>query len=320
MATDAIARAAAILDSGGLVAFPTETVYGLGADAANPTAVRRIFEAKGRPADHPVIVHVAEAVDLGAWARVVPGAARKLAQAFWPGPLTLIVERAPAVSDAVTGGQATVGVRVPSHPVAQALLRAFGRGIAGPSANRFGRISPTTAEHVRAELGDRVDLVLDGGQTEVGIESTIVDVSGAHPALLRPGMISAAQLEAVLGETLSAASRASPRVSGALAAHYAPTTPLDLLASRDVDAIAATASQRVVVLARRPAPASARVAWIPAPADPVGYAHDLYAHLRALDAAGFDRIVVEAPPGDPAWDAVRDRLTRAAFGAGGEAP
>jgi L-threonylcarbamoyladenylate synthase len=320
MTTDAIARAVGILDSGGLVAFPTETVYGLGADAANPDAVRRIFEAKGRPADHPVIVHVADAVDLGAWARTVPDAARRLAQAFWPGPLTLIVERASVVSDAVTGGQDTVGVRVPSHPVAQALLRAFGRGIAGPSANRFGRISPTTADHVRTELGDRVDLVLDGGQTEVGIESTIVDVSGSRPALLRPGMIGAAQLEAVLGEPLSVASRASPRVSGALAAHYAPATPLDLLPSSAVDAIASTASPRIVVLARRPAPASARVAWIAAPADPVGYAHDLYAQLRTLDAAGFDRIVVEATPDDPAWAAVRDRLTRAAFGAGGDTP
>lgn len=319
VATDAIARAAAILDSGGLVAFPTETVYGLGADAANPEAVRRIFEAKGRPADHPVIVHVADAVDLGAWARTVPETARQLAHAFWPGPLTLIVARAAGVSDTLTGGQDTVGVRVPSHPVAQALLRAFGRGIAAPSANRFGRISPTTSDHVRAELGERVDLVLDGGQAEVGIESTIVDVSGERPALLRPGMIGAAELEAVLGQPLSRPTQESPRVSGALAAHYAPSTPLTLLAARDVDALAIS-SRRLVILARRPAPETARATWIEAPIDATGYAHDLYARLRVLDAGGFERIVVEMPPDDPAWAAVRDRLTRAAAGAGGGAP
>lgn len=319
VATDAIARAAAILDSGGLVAFPTETVYGLGADAANPEAVRRIFEAKGRPADHPVIVHVADAVDLGAWARTVPETARQLAHAFWPGPLTLIVARAAGVSDTLTGGQDTVGVRVPSHPVAQALLRAFGRGIAAPSANRFGRISPTTSDHVRAELGERVDLVLDGGQAEVGIESTIVDVSGERPALLRPGMIGAAQLEAVLGQPLSRPTHESPRVSGALAAHYAPSTPLTLLAARDVDALAIS-SRRIVILARRPAPETACATWIEAPIDATGYAHDLYARLRVLDAGGFERIVVEMPPDDPAWAAVRDRLTRAAAGAGGGAP
>lgn len=319
VATDAIARAAAILDSGGLVAFPTETVYGLGADAANPEAVRRIFEAKGRPADHPVIVHVADAVDLGAWARTVPETARQLAHAFWPGPLTLIVARAAGVSDTLTGGQDTVGVRVPSHPVAQALLRAFGRGIAAPSANRFGRISPTTSDHVRAELGERVDLVLDGGQAEVGIESTIVDVSGERPALLRPGMIGAAELEAVLGQPLSRPTHESPRVSGALAAHYAPSTPLTLLAARDVDALAIS-SRRIVILARRPAPENACATWIEAPIDATSYAHDLYARLRVLDAGGFERIVVEMPPDDPAWAAVHDRLTRAAAGAGGGAP
>lgn len=320
MATDAIARAAAILDSGGLVAFPTETVYGLGADAANPDAVRRIFEAKGRPADHPVIVHVADAVDLGVWARAVPEAARQLARAFWPGPLTLIVPRAGTVSDVLTGGQDTVGVRVPSHPVAQALLRVFGRGVAAPSANRFGRISPTTADHVRAELGDGVDLVLDGGQTDVGIESTIVDVSGSRPALLRPGMIGAAQLEAVLGGPLLTPSRESPRVPGNLAAHYAPTTPLALLPGHEVDVIASGSARRIAVLARRTAPSSVRVTWVEAPADAVRYAHDLYARLRQLDAGGFERIVVETPPDDPAWAAIRDRLARAACGAGGGAP
>ncbi len=316
MSPEDLARAVAILQGGGLVAFPTETVYGLGADAANPDAVRRIFAAKGRPADHPVIVHVADVTRLGAWAREIPDNGRRLAAAFWPGPLTLILKRAESVSDLVTGGQDTVGVRIPSHPVAQALLRAFGGGIAAPSANRFGRISPTSAEHVRAELGDRVDLVLDGGASDVGIESTIVDVSGDGPVLLRPGMIGTAQIETVLGCPVATVSKGSPRVSGSLEAHYAPVTPLALLDRDSIDRFAPARDERVVVLARRPAPAGATMAWVEAPAEARGYAHDLYRNLRALDAAGYSRIVIEAPPDTPEWVAVRDRLTRAAHGSG----
>ena len=316
MSSEVIARAVAILRGGGLVAFPTETVYGLGADAANPDAVRRIFVAKGRPADHPVIVHVADAGQLGAWAREIPDDARRLAAAFWPGPLTLILKRAPAVSDLVTGGQDTVGVRIPSHPVAQSLLRAFGGGIAAPSANRFGRISPTTAEDVRAELGERVDLVLDGGASEVGIESAIVDVSGDAPTLLRPGMIGVAQIEAVLGRPVAAASTSSPRASGMLEAHYAPATPLVLIDRRALDRLPRNPGDRVAVLARHAAPAEMEAAWVEAPADPRGYAHDLYRNLRALDVGGYSRILIEAVPDAPEWAAVRDRLTRAARGAG----
>jgi L-threonylcarbamoyladenylate synthase len=316
LSPDDIARAAAILRGGGLVAFPTETVYGLGADATNPDAVRRIFAAKGRPADHPLIVHVADAGELGAWAREIPENARHLADAFWPGPLTLILRRSASVSDLVTGGQDTVGVRVPSHPVAQLLLRAFGGGIAAPSANRFGRISPTTAEHVRSELGDRVDLVLDGGASEVGIESAIVDVSGDVPRLLRPGMIGAGQIETVLGCALGAASMQSPRVSGMLEAHYAPTTPLIMLTRDAITRLAPAFEGPQVVLARCSAPAGAASAWMEAPEDPRGYAHELYRNLRALDAGGYARIIIEALPDTPEWAAVRDRLTRAARGAG----
>ena len=311
-----IARAVEILRAGRLVAFPTETVYGLGADAANPDAVRRIFAAKGRPSDHPVIVHLASADSIGEWAREMPPAARMLAQAFWPGPLTMILPRTARVDDVVTGGQDSVGIRVPSHPVARALLRAFGGGVVAPSANRFGRISPTTAEHVRTELGDQVDLVLDGGASDVGIESAIVDLSGAQPTLLRPGMIGAARIEAVLGRRLGRSGATSPRASGTLDAHYAPVTPMALLASDALDH-AALAAPTTAVLARRPAPADARVAiWSIAATDPVRYAHDLYASLRSLDAGRFARILVEQPPDEPEWAAVHDRLNRAAHGAG----
>jgi L-threonylcarbamoyladenylate synthase len=308
-----IAQAVAVLRAGRLVAFPSETVYGLGADAANPDAVRRIFEAKGRPADHPVIVHVASAKQLGDWARDIPAAAFALAAAFWPGPMTLVLRRQPHVSDLVTGGQDTVGIRVPSHPVAQALLRAFGGGIAGPSANRFGRISPTTADHVREELGDRIDLVLEGGESDVGIESTIIDLSGPEPALLRPGMLDLARAEALLGVPLRAPGSASPRVSGMLASHYAPRTPTRQVAPDAIAAEALSAGGRVAVLARRPRPAELAVArWIEAAVDAGGYAHDLYAHLRTLDREGVDLILVEAVPESPDWAAIRDRLGRAA--------
>lgn len=314
-----IERAVAVLRLGGLVAFPTETVYGLGADASNPQAVARIFAAKGRPADHPVIVHLAEAGQLPRWARLVPEAARRLAAAFWPGPLTLILPRAAGVSDAVTGGQDSVGIRVPSHPVAQALLRAFGGGIAAPSANRFGRISPTRAGDVRAELGDAVDLVLEGEAPEVGIESAIVDLSGLKPALLRPGMLGAAAIEAVLGEPLAAPGADAPRASGTLAAHYAPRTPLLLVAPEALER--ALPAEGAAVLARRPAPPGARVRlWREAPSDAADYARHLYTNLRELDAAGSGVILVEAAPAGNEWDAVRDRLARAAAGAAAPLP
>ena len=320
-----IQRAVQLLRQGELVALPTETVYGLGADALNPDAVAKIFAAKGRPSDHPLIVHLADASQIMTWAREVPKDAIALARAFWPGPLTLILKRDESVPDLVTGGQDTVGLRVPNHPVALKLLRAFGSGVAAPSANRFGRISPTTAAHVRQELGERVALILDGGACAVGLESTIVDLSRGVPVILRPGAIGADDIARVLGrrprlrsevEAGNAAEQgATPRVSGALAAHYAPRTPLELVAT---DALAAQARPGDAVLARCAAPASLAegVAWAQAPADPAGYGHDLYAQLRRLDESGAARILVEAPPATPDWAAVADRLGRAAVGSG----
>jgi L-threonylcarbamoyladenylate synthase len=332
-----IARAAKVLAAGGLVALPTETVYGLGADARNRSAVLRVFAAKRRPADHPLIVHLAGAEHLAEWCSEVPGAASSLAKAFWPGPLTLILQRDSRVLDEVTGGQETIGVRVPAHPVALELLRTFGGGIAAPSANRFGKVSPTTAAHVRGELGDDVDLILDGGACAVGIESTIVDLSGARPRILRPGAVTRAQIEAVLGVELSSvpANASAPRVSGSLASHYAPRTPVRWVdvgapasaGAREAALLAAVADVRAVgVLALAPLEAAAssaqrdrRVEWRTLPADPVAYAHELYARLRELDELGLESIALEVPPDTPAWEAVRDRLRRAA-GLGGGVP
>lgn len=307
--------AVTVLRRGGLVALPTETVYGLGADASNPTAVARIFAAKGRPADHPVIVHLGHVSQLEQWATDIPDAAYTLAQNFWPGPLTLILKRHHRVSDAVTGGQDTIGLRIPNHPIALALLQAFGGGIAAPSANRFGRISPTTAAHVREELGAAVDCILDGGPCQVGIESTIVDVSAGGARVLRPGAISSAALEAVLGCALQTSAEKTPRVPGALEAHYAPRTPLKLIAAENLNAIVQMHLQhgeRVAVLARSVANSNAQASWQQMPATPSAYAQVLYASLRALDDLTADVILIEAPPAEAAWLAVSDRLQRAA--------
>ena len=314
----AIARAAHLLRDGLLVAFPTETVYGLGADAANPDAVRGIFAAKGRPADHPVIVHLGDAMQLAHWARAVPDAAMNLAAAFWPGPLTLILPRASHVADIVTGGQDSVGLRVPSHPVARELIAAFGGGIAAPSANRFGRISPTTAQHVDDDLGNSVALILDGGSCPIGIESTIVAFSDDRPVLLRPGGVGVSALSRVLGRPLDEPDASAPRASGTLAAHYAPRTPASLLAPDMLRAEITQLDERdeiVAVLARTLArPADFTGVWLPASLDASQYAHDLYANLRTLDAANADVILIERVPDDDAWLAVRDRLSRAARG------
>ncbi len=320
MVTAAELGAAVIaLHSGELVAFPTETVYGLGADASNEQAVRRIFDAKGRPADHPVIVHLPHGADLDAWASNVPPAALRLGEHFWPGPLTLILRKAPHVLDVVTGGQNSVGLRVPDHPVAQALLNAFAegraRGLAAPSANRFGRVSPTQAEHVRAELGAAVAMVLDGGPARVGLESTIVDLTGARPSILRPGHISSAELAEVLGEPPLMPHAGSPRAPGTLASHYAPTTPVQLVPSTQLITAVAELSRRVrvAVLARQAAPVALNgTPWIELPRDADGFARGLYASLRDLDMQDCDRIIVEAVPEDEEWLAVRDRLHRAA--------
>ena len=316
---DAIERAAAALARGELVAFPTETVYGLGADAANPAAVRAIFAAKGRPNDHPLIVHLPDASHLDAWARGVPDGARALARAFWPGPLTLILPRSPLASDAVTGGQDTVGLRVPAHPVARALLAAFakrgGHGVAAPSANRYGHVSPTTAAHVADDLGDRVAMILDGGPSAVGIESTIVAFDGGRPMLLRPGGIGVDAIARVLGREPEAPLAGAPRASGSHASHYAPRTAAFLVDARAIATELLRLAERdevVAVLARSvPRPPDFDGPWIEAPRDADGYARDLYANLRALDAGHADAILIEAPPEDASWLAVRDRLARA---------
>jgi L-threonylcarbamoyladenylate synthase len=314
---DELARAVAILERGGLVAFPTETVYGLGADAESPAAVRRLFAAKGRPVGHPVIVHLADAAWLPRYASRVSPAAEALAARFWPGPLTLILPRSARVPLEVTGGQETVGLRMPDHPVARALLARFGRGLAAPSANRFGRLSPTRPEHVRAELGPAVDLVLEGGSCRVGVESTIVDLSGERPALLRPGGIGAAEIAEVLGAPIAPAERPTQRAPGTLASHYAPATPLRLVPRGGAAAEAASVAGGAAVLAFAPAPAGLGAAWVEAPSEPDAYARALYATLRDLDALGRLAIIVEEPPATDAWLAVRDRLARAARGSSG---
>ena len=330
-----------MLEAGGLVAFPTETVYGLGADAGNPAAVAQVFRVKGRPTDHPLIVHVSDANELDQWALAVSTPARLLADAFWPGPLTLLLERAPWVPDAVTGGRPTVGLRVPDHPVARALLSAFaaprqGRpaGIAAPSANRFGRVSPTTAAHVRADLGDDVDLVLDGGPCRVGVESTIVDCTGATPQVLRLGGVSLDRLADVLGITpvvmiddrsdspagpggaRSAGSPGGARAPGMLESHYAPTARVEVLAAADV----AARSAELLALGRRV------VVLVPSVIDdlppdvielepagpPDDYARVLYDRLRQADRLGADYLLVVPPPPGGLGDAIRDRLRRAA--------
>jgi L-threonylcarbamoyladenylate synthase len=312
---DSIARAAAILRGGGLVAFPTETVYGLGALALDADAVRRIFAAKGRPANNPVIVHVAEIADAVAISAEWPAIAERLARRFWPGPLTLVVPRGAAVPDATTAGGPTVAIRVPAHPVALALLRAVGAPIAAPSANRSSQLSPTRADHVLHGLDGRINLVLDGGPTTGGIESTVLDVTTSPPCLLRPGLIGPGELVAAVGPVSQNASRDMGEVlpsPGMLPRHYAPRTPLEC----SVDG-----RERVAELLR----AGARIGWLtwnePAstaglivprmPMDTPGYAAHLYAVLHTLDDAGLDRIIVDLPPDNEEWLAVRDRLRRA---------
>ena len=303
-----VRRAAQILRAGGLVAFPTETVYGLGADASSEKAVARLYAVKRRPPEHPVIVHFADADKAFAWAREASEQARTLANRFWPGPLTLILRRSALARDFVTGGQDTVGLRVPSHPLAQQLLKEFSGAIAAPSANRFGMVSPTTPAHVREDLGKDADLVLEGGPSEVGIESTIVDLSGSTPVLLRPGRISKQDLESVIGP-IGERTASSPRHSGGLERHYAPRTPARMVAAHALDKEISKGRSVAVLAFSRP---DERVDfWLRMPRDSQAYAQKLYAALRELDTAGCERILVEAPPDTPEWAAVRDRLKRA---------
>jgi L-threonylcarbamoyladenylate synthase len=304
LVTTDVAVAAARLRAGGLVAIPTETVYGLGADAASPAAVARVFAVKGRPADHPLIVHI-DPVWLGDWAAAVPDVATVLAEACWPGPLTLLLARAERVPDAVTGGRDTVGLRAPAHPMTQRLLRDTRIGIAAPSANRFGRVSPTTAQHVVDDLGALLDpardVVLDGGPSPIGVESTIVDCTVDPPQLLRPGGIPTEDVERLLDIGLARASGPS-RAAGMLASHYAPTAPVVLVPDRRAADAQAARFEREGL----------RVAVVDHGDDLVAYARQVYAELRAADAAGADRIVAVLPPPTGLGHAVRDRLTKAA--------
>lgn len=333
-----IALAIEVLAQQGLVAFPTETVYGLGADAESALAVERIYQAKGRPSNHPVIVHVTPEADLLYWAASVPPEAQLLIDAFWPGPLTLILKRAAHISSVVSGGQDSIGLRCPSHPVAQALLRGFAAtrasgqgGVAAPSANKFGQVSPTTAEHVRSEFAELVAQgmpVLEGGASDVGIESTIVDLSrleqGVGPVLLRPGHITAAQLAEVLNQEVAAPDAQAPRVSGALKSHYAPHTPLRLLSLAELPNVVAAQKaklepgQRVAVVTHTPQgkalEPNEQLDWITLPNDPAAYSRVLYATLRALDQQGYSQLLWQQPPTGLEWAGVQDRLGRAAAG------
>jgi len=320
----AIAKAAQVLATGGLVAFPTETVYGLGADAGNDRAVAGIFAAKGRPADHPLIVHVPDAAAVSRFAASVPPVAQRLMQAFWPGPLTLILPRRPEVARAAAGGQDSIGVRCPAHPVAHALLAACAAaqppvlGLAGPSANRFGRVSPTTAAHVASEFDDAL-LVLDGGATPVGIESAIVDCTRGVPVLLRPGTLTRDRIEAACGERLWLPQErpgASPRASGTLESHYAPQAKVRMMDARNLQAaldVLGADARAIAVYARSPlrtrTPHYRRM-----PDDAIETARQLFAVLREFDATGVKLIWIETPPDTPDWDGVRDRLNRASAG------
>ncbi len=310
-----IELAARLLHQGKLVAMPTETVYGLGADASNPDAVAKIFAAKGRPADHPLIVHLAYASQIKDWAENIPDSAWQLASEFWPGPLTMILQKKATVPSAVTGGQATVALRVPDNPVALWLLRVFGGGIAAPSANRFGRISPTLAQHVAEELGDAVDCILDGGACTVGVESTIIDLTDSQPTILRPGRITRTQLEAALKAEVALKSQHKIRAPGMLASHYAPCTPAYLCAPETLLELLdkqSAESKRIGVLVF-----SAELAGLSCqhsrqlPQQAEAYEAALYAALRELDALQLDSILVEQPPEEESWFAVNDRLSKA---------
>lgn len=342
-----IKQAAQQLLAGQLVAFPTETVYGLGADAENPAAVERIYLAKGRPSNHPVIVHVAPGASLSYWAKHIPQQAYALVDAFWPGPLTLILERADHIPDQVSAGQTTIGLRCPAHPIARQLLQAFSElkggnaGVAAPSANKFGQVSPTQASHVKEEfahLSEADLMVLEGGSANVGIESTILDLSRLKqvgPVLLRPGHISAVDIAEVLGVMpREHADAAAPKVSGSLKAHYAPHTPLLMRSRAEIERLATLGADaflsgaglqgkqhstgKVAILGIGASPfqgsnaLGAGFTWVAAAQDPVAYARDLYSNLRMLDHGGFDCLLVQAPPDSAAWLAVQDRLQRAA--------
>lgn len=311
--TELIQKSAQLLREGRLVAFPTETVYGLGADARNPQALTDIFLAKQRPFSHPLIVHLADFNEIQQWAIDVPAFVSRLAANFWPGPLTLILKKRPEVSNLLTGNQNTIGIRIPAHPVAQALLRNFGSGIAAPSANRYTRISPTTAEAVKEELGDKVDYILEGGTCAVGIESTILDLSGNQPAILRPGIINAQEIEKVLNHRVSFLRTDAPRVSGTDLIHYAPETRLVLISTLDFLQNLPETELPIAVLTREvPSFMREGIYWIRMATKPKQYAHDLYHTLRELDKKNFKKIMVVKVPESEEWRGVSDRIWRGA--------
>jgi L-threonylcarbamoyladenylate synthase len=305
-----VSAAVAALRRGELVGMPTETVYGLAADARNPAAIARIFALKGRPAEHPVIVHLSDAEQMRAWAKDIPEHAWLLAKQFWPGPMTLILRKQAGVLDQITGGQDTVGLRVPNHPIALQLLAEFDDGLAAPSANRFGHISPTTAQHVRDEFGDQLEMILDGGAAQIGIESSIIDARTPELRILRPGAITAAHIAHLTDLVATAPALEKPRVSGALKSHYAPRTPTQLRDRGEIEALTGSVlAEAAVILSIATMPAS--YDGIALSANPAEYANALYAALRALDARGAAEILIERPPYTPDWEAVWDRISRA---------
>ena len=315
MLTDDPELAGERLRAGDLVALPTETVYGLAADAANATALRRLYAVKGRPADHPSIVHLADAADAPAWSAAWPDAAQTLADAFWPGPLTLVLPAGERAAPEALGGTGAIALRVPDHALTRAAIRASGTGVAAPSANRFGRVSPTTALHVAEDLGRDVDLILDGGPCVVGVESTIVDLTGAQPRILRPGAVTEAMVAEALAAPLGTVGDDAPRAPGTLAAHYAPHLPVTVV--EDPSEVADPAS--TVLIAPSGTPAAGFHAVIDAGATREDYAACIYAMLRAADMSGAARIAVVPPRPGGIGDAVRDRLRRAAHGGGASA-
>lgn len=307
-----IIQAISILNEGGLVAFPTETVYGLGADASNQKALEKIFIAKERPLNHPLIVHIAEVGEMANWARDIPQIAYHLADLFWPGPLTLILKKQAHVLDIITGNQETIGLRIPSHPLAQALLKEFGRGIAAPSANKFTHVSPTTAQAVYEELGDKVDMIIDGGECEVGLESTIIDLSSDTPAILRPGMISSEALTAALGMHVAYQQQSIIHTPGMHHLHYAPRTHTHILSKEEIKDFIKNVDTNVAVIACVSYEKEGAAKSICLSKNPAHYAHDLYQTLRALDSSGVNHILIEKVPNTTEWEAIRDRINKAA--------
>lgn len=310
-----VIKATSYLREGKVVAFPTETVYGLGADAKNPQAIQEIYRLKMRPSHHPLIVHIAQMEELAEWACDIPQAVYKLGALFWPGPLTVILKKAPGISLALTGGQESIGLRIPNHPLALALLKEFGRGIAAPSANRFGRVSATTATAVQEEFGENNSFfLLDGGQCQVGVESTIIDMREGTPIILRPGAILKEEIFSIIPKKIKFKPKNSPRVPGALASHYAPITKITLISSvpHFLDQESPRLPCALLMRGKRVLRRKKNIDYVCMPPEPKAYAFMLYQTLRDLDKKNYHRLVIELPPNEPEWETILDRLQRAA--------